>query len=228
LGVGDVTFVEDIQGYAMQVKDFAQQIQAYKAQLDQIQNQIKGLAYMAANAKKLPTSLVSELTSSIRDYNAILQAASGLSYKVNAASAQFQQLYTLPATMQGNITGLSALWTGQVKSAALSAIKTQAITDKLDLQQERLAEALSFSDNAEGAMQVQQASNQMLGLIADQQASMLELQAAATRVQTSIAAQQATREEAGRKVVDEWLGGTLPTYYESGQTSGGLDLPRLR
>ena len=225
LGIGDVVF--DPTNYAKNLMTVLQTAKSNANELIQIENQVKQLANQALNLHKIPMSLLNELQGAIRDYNSILQRAEGISYQLQSASAQWNQMYGSAGNV---IDGLAAQWNGQVKASAANVAQMSALTDQLQATQARVGTALSLSDAASGNLDVTQATNQLIAIQIQQQAALLDLQAASARAEASFYAKMAADQDAARQRMQEWLRhdpNVLGTFRPAGQTSGGLPMPDL-
>lgn len=197
-----------------------------------LKNQVDAYVQQARNLTKLPMSLINDIQSAMRDYRNILARCEGISYQLEQAQRQIEDMYGKGAQVAGiDLQAMAGQWATQVKQAALGAMQTQAIVERLQSQQVRLGAALSFSDTADGNVEVQQAGNQLLALQVEQNAALLELQAATARVEASFYAEFAASQELAKQRSERWLQRdrtALPAYQPPGQTSGGVTLPDFK
>jgi len=168
-------------------------------QVRQIANQVQQLQNDATNLLSLPFSLLNELQNSIAQYTSLLQQASGLTYQLNGFVSQFTQLYPTfgqPALSSATLLQQTQRWTAQMRAAAQGAMQAQSIVDRLTGQRDRLTRALAASEGATGNLQGTQATNQLLGLMAEQQASLQDILAASSRAEASLIATEAAQADA--------------------------------
>jgi P-type conjugative transfer protein TrbJ len=152
--------------------------------------------------------MVGDMAGSMDQYTDLLREADGLTFQLSGLSAQYAKLYPTYGRGMDSRTLVtdSARWRGQVRAALESAMQSQAIVDRLAGQQERLTEAIQASQSAQGNLEVQQATNQLIGLLAEQQGSLQQIQAASSRAQASMLASQLSAEEAARANAEKFFG----------------------
>jgi P-type conjugative transfer protein TrbJ len=163
-------------------------------EVEMIKNQIEQLAYDAANLTKSPLQLVGNLQQLMGRYETLLRQAGGLGFEVQGMDGRLGTLYPVfgqpVRDVQGGMQQLRA-WLGEIRHASFSAMGTQAVIDRLELQRAHLNTALLHSEAAPGQLAVIQNGNQILGIIVEQNASALQLHAASARAQTVYLMQQA-------------------------------------
>jgi P-type conjugative transfer protein TrbJ len=194
-------------------------------QAQMIENQVQQLAYQARSVASLPLSLVRQIQNQMSTYTALLQHAKGIAFDITNAGQQFDALYQTGGLPAETLARMQAML-GQVHDAARFAVEATAVFDRICAQQTNLTDALNASAAAQGETSAIQAQTQVLGVMADQQASLQQVLAAQARVQTSwytmqtTIADQAAQEAAGRM-------GTLGTweFKPNGQTTGYVPPP---
>jgi P-type conjugative transfer protein TrbJ len=223
-GVGDVVFdpTNLIENAATALR--AAQSNANEAM--QIQQNITSLANQARHLMSLPQSWIADITQAINGYYDILQQGRGLTFQVQGVAQQFEQLYQTASTgnLQGSATRLQAMLM-QIREAGRVAAQAQAVFDRLCGQQASMQQMVNASQAAMGEMQVGQATNQLLGALGEQQASLQQIAAATGRVQLSVAMRQTIAEETAQQNATLWLA-TWPTQGFRGPGQGqGQKLP---
>jgi type IV secretion system protein TrbJ len=187
----------------------------------QIDNQIKSLANEATNLAKLPLDLVQEVQGSLSEYNQLLQQGRGIVFSVKSSMEQFEALYSNPSM---SLLERASAAVSQLRAASYTATQAQSIFDRLCAQQARLGQAMAASQGAVGALQATQATNAMLGVIAEQQASNQELLATMGRLETAYYMRQVTGEEAARANSQHYLQMQPPPDWAS-RPGQGIRLP---
>lgn len=191
-----MTAVNTARGLVQQAVQIANEV-------EMIKNQMEMLAYAAANLTKSPLQIVNNLTSLIGRYEFILRQAEGIGFQIDTLNARFDAVYGLfgqpVADVQLALGQLSAL-TKEVRRASLTAMRAQAIEDRLQAQHDHLQVALTASEASAGALAVAQNTNQILGILVDQQASMQQIYAASAHAQTAMALAAAAASEQARQL----------------------------
>jgi len=229
---GYVVPVEDLGALAQHLLVVAQTAKSNINEALLIKQQFDQYLRMVDNLQRIPVSMVNQIQNAMRDYRNLLSTANAMSYDLAAIDAQFATLQQQGITL-GNIQigGTRQAWTQQMMDTARMAVKVQAIQNEQEKDQARVGTALSMSDSAQGNLDVTQASNQLLALLAKQQAESLQLQATGNRMQTLQYGRWAAGEQAAQQRMDEWLQRdttAIPDYRPPGQTSDGLPMPKLR
>jgi len=154
-----------------------------------IKNQIEELAYAAANLTKSPLQIVNQLSSLVDQYQFLMRQAKGIGFELGTVDAKLGSVYGLfgqPITnAQEALRQLGSL-TKEIGNAGETAIKAQAIQEHLADQKALLTTALAESDASAGQLAAVQNTNQMLGIISEQQMTMQAITAASARAQTTM------------------------------------------
>jgi len=175
-----------------------------------IANQVQQLANEALNLATLPLSLLQDLQAQLQGYAAVLRQAQGLSFQLSAVAAQYEQLYGTvgqPARSSAALLQQASQWTQQLRQASATAMQVQSVWERLTGQQVQIQLALTASDTAGGNLQVSQATNQLLGVMAEQQGSLQQILAASSRAEASLLAMQAAQDEAARANAAHFMDG---------------------
>ena len=209
-------------------------LQTAKSNLNEalmIKQQIDSYVQQALHLKRLPASLITQIQGMFQDYRTILTRAEGIGFELHQAGAQFDQLYGGVQDLSLDIRVLSGRWIGQIQAAARTATEAQAVTRQLERIQAQYATAITLSDRAEGMLQAQQASNNLLGIMGQQQASLLELQATTAKLETAVYARWGAGEAAAAVQATHLLArerALLPPLRPRGQTTGEIVLPDFK
>lgn len=191
-----------------------------------IANQVQQLANEARNLASLPTSLLGDLQGHLQGYTATLSQAQGLSFQLSSIAPQFEQLYATfgqPARTSAGLLQQASQWTQQLRHASAAAMQVQSVWERLSGQQTQLQTALTTSDTASGNLQVSQATNHLLGVIAEQNASLQQILAASSRAEAALIATQAAHDDAARANAAHFMEGfTTMTPVQ------GIGIPTFR
>ena len=231
LGVGDVvidptnliqntlTALRTLQTTVNQATQIANEVQM-------IANQVQQLANEARNLASLPTSLLGDLQGQLQGYTTTLSQAQGLSFQLSSLAPQFAQLYATfgqPARSSAALLQQASQWTQQLRHASAAAMQVQSVWERLSGQQTQLQTALTASDTASGNLQVSQATNHLLGILAEQQASLQQILAASSRAEVSLIATQAAQDDAARANAAHFMEG-----FTTMAPVQGLGIPPFR
>lgn len=218
LGVADI--VEDPLNLVQNTATAIRTLQSNVNEVTQINNQIQSLANEARNLVALPLSTINQIQSSFNNYYSLLQQGRGLAFSIQASAQQFESLFSTGGISgpQAALTKLQALL-GQVRDAGRIAAQAQAIYDRLCLQQAETTQLLAASQASVGQLQATQASNQLLGVLTDQQASLQQIYAASMRLQLSVYMQDVVKQEMSQQNMQNWLS-SWPTATFKGVGEG--------
>ena len=96
---------------------------------------------------------------------------------------------------------------GEVRQASLTALRAQAIQDRLRAQHVHLQQTLTSLEAAAGALAVSQDTNQILGILVEQNASLQQIYAASARAKTTLdLAQTAIADQAWQEAMQHVSG----------------------
>ena len=182
-----ISAINSARATVMQAEQIANEVLMIKHQLEQ-------LAYDAANLTKSPLQLVNTLSGLMGNYEYLLARAGGIGFQFEAVNSQIETFYPLFGQpirdTQASLQQVAG-WMGEVRHASLTALRAQAIQDRLRTQQQHLQQTLTSSEAAAGALAVSQDTNQILGILVEQNASMQQIYAASAHAKTTLDLAQA-------------------------------------
>ena len=171
--------------------------------LHTVNNQVRQLQNDALNLANLDFSSLNDLRAALASANQLIQQAQGLAYQVSALEAEFTRLY--PTAYSSAISGVQMTldarqrWDLSLKAlAAAMRLQAQAVQNFAS-DESTLADLVSRSQNAVGALQAAQATNQLLALQArqamqEQQLRVTQDRAVGLELARVVAAQERSRE----------------------------------
>jgi conjugal transfer/entry exclusion protein len=190
-----------------------------------IQNQLEGLAYEAANLTKSPLQLAPTVSALLGQQELLLRRVDGLGFDVEQLVGKFPTTY--PAIggplleAQAAVTQVQG-WLKELRGSSQTAVQTQAILPTLQRTRAMVEQALQQSAASAGRLAAQQNTNQLLGILAQGQASAHQTAAASARVQTLFtltqteladqAAQDAAAHVAGMSAMQEVQSIGIPQF----------------
>jgi P-type conjugative transfer protein TrbJ len=172
----------------------------------------------------LPMSYIDQVSALYGQYNNALSQAQGAAWTLRNSVEQFEQLYSGVGAGNASVVQRAQAMLGQVRAAARAAAQATALFDRLCAQQTSVATLITASQAASGPLGAQQATNQLLGVLADQQGSLQQMQATLGRVQMGYIMRQAVAEEQAQTNAQQFL--LLPEQIPWNQRpSKGFTLP---
>jgi type IV secretion system protein TrbJ len=206
-------------------RELVQQSIQIANEVSMIQNQLEGLAYDAANLTKSPLQLVQTLGGMMGNYELLLRRAQGLGFDVDQLQGQFASRYPELGQPLADVQAATQQmheWLGMLRSASQTAVTSQAIAPRLQQSRALVEAALRQSAAAAGHLDAIQDTNQILGTMAEQLASLQQTGAASARVQTLFtltqteiadqAMQDAAEHVAGMGAMQEVQSIGIPTF----------------
>jgi len=204
-GVGDVVFDPD---------NFAQNLLSAERALVQIENQVKSLtneAQMlineAKNLEHLDFNSLNRLRATLANAQRLFDQAQGIAFNVAQMQEQFDRLYPAVYTAATSSDQMSAdaleRWQ-RSRDALDTALQLQSQAKENFAEDEAvLADLVTQSQSADGALQAAQATNQLLALQSRQQIQAQQIQItegrAAALEHANVVAEQARAQELNRR-----------------------------
>lgn len=183
-------------------------------QINQLQNEARMLTNQARNLARLDFNVVSRLQSTLATTERLIAEAQGLAYDVQNLDCEFARLYPeeYAATVSGDRMYQDAQERWKYTLDGLhTAMRMQAqVSESLTQDESVLADLVSQSQSAEGALQATQATNQLLALQAKQSIQAQQLQITQERATALELARQAAATERAREVRRRFLGDGTP------------------
>lgn len=189
--------VFDPTNYAQNLLTAARALNQINNQIQSLQNQATMLTNMAKNLTRIDFPELQQLNQTLQQIDRLMGQAQGIDFRVDGLDAQFQRLF--PQTYNQALSGNQRVIDSRTRlDAAMAAFRqTMSVQAQVVGNVQADAQALSAiaakSQSAEGALQVGQATNQLLVLAAKQQFQIQNLMAAQYRAE---AVEQARRVQA--------------------------------
>ena len=188
-------------------------------QIKQLQNEAQMLINQARNLASLPSSVVGQLRANLATTQRLIAQAKGLAYDVTNLDREFQRLYPEQdaATSSGDRMAQDARerWKNTLDGLH-TAMRMQAqVSQNLTQDESALADLVSQSQSATGALQAMQATNQLLALQAKQSIPAQQLLITPARAASLELARQAAATKRAREVRRRFLGTGTPYTPQS-------------
>lgn len=210
--------VFDPSNYSQNLLTAARTLQQINNQIRSLQNEAQMLTNQAKNLTRIDFPELQQLTATLQQIDRLMGQAQGIDFHVAGLDQQFRSLY--PQQYNNVLTGDQQAQNAKVRfDAAMAAFRqTMAVqsqvVENVAADQSALASLAARSQGAEGALQAQQATNQLLALVAKQQFQIQTLMAAQYRAETIDAARRAQSELDARGRTRKFLGsGTAYTPH---------------
>jgi len=202
--------VFDASVYSQALLNASRALAQINNQIQSLQNEATMLQNQARNLKKLDFNSVGQLTGGLQRVDGLMLQAQGIAYNINTTNTRFQNLYPQEysdaVTSDQMVIDARARWQESMNSYQHTmGVQSQVVQNVQD-DRELLQELVSQSQGAEGALQAQQATNQLLALSTKQQLQIQTMMAAQFRAQAAEQARSAASQEQGRAATQKFLG----------------------
>lgn len=202
--------VFDPHNYAQNIMTAARALQQINNQIHSLQNQATMLTNMARNLSRIDFPELQQLQSQLQQIDRLMGQAQGINFQVSGTTAQFQRLFpqSFNQALSGNqqvIASRSRMDTAMAAFRQSMAVQSQVVGNvQADIP--TLSSLSEKSQSAEGALQAQQATNQLLALTAKQQFQIQNLMAAQYRAEAIEQARRVQSESDARAATTRFLG----------------------
>jgi type IV secretion system protein TrbJ len=200
--------VFDPSNYAQNVLQASRSLEQINHQIRSLQNETQMLINQARNLTSLPQSSLAQIQQSIQRTQQLLQDAQRIAHNIGQIDQAFATTYgpaSATATDQALIDGARDRWQNSV-AALQDALKVHAgVVANIETNRTELSSLVTASQNATGALQATQASNQLIALQTQQIVDLTAAVAAHGRAQNLEAAQRAAAQEQAREQLRRFL-----------------------
>lgn len=195
--------VFDASNYSQNILTAARTLAQINNQIQSLQNEAQMLLNQAKNLSRLDFPQLQQLRQRLQEIDQLMGQAQGIDYRVGNLDRQFQDLFPTelgPLTRRDQRVARART---QLDAAMAAFRQTMGVQSRIVSSVHDDAEALSTivgrSQGAEGSLQAQQATNQLLALTAKQQFQIQTLMASQFRAE---ALEQAKRGQIEREARD--------------------------
>lgn len=203
--------VFDPSNYAANVLTAARALTQINNQIQSLQNQTVALQNMAKNLQSLDYSSLGTMTSALTRIDSLMNQAQGISFDVNSTTAAFQQSYpkqyAAAVTSDQLVLDARGRWANSMNAFQQTLTVQSQVVGNVQEDSGLLSDLVGASQNAVGALQAQQATNQLLALSTKQQLQIQNMMAAQYRAEALEHARAAESQEQGRASFDRFMGG---------------------
>jgi P-type conjugative transfer protein TrbJ len=180
---GGVVF--DPHNYSQNLLTAARTLEQINNQIQSLQNEAQMLAGQARNLSRIDFPQLDALRRKLAEIDRLMGQAQGIDFRVDQLDARYRQLF--PESFDGAFTRdqRMARARDQLDSAMAAFRQTMGVQNRIvenvRSDTEALAEIVARSQGAEGSLQAQQATNQLLALTTKQQLQLQQMMAAQFR-----------------------------------------------
>jgi len=202
--------VFDPANYAQNVLQAARSLEQINHQIQSLQNEAAMLQNMAKNLQRIDFPELERLKSAMGRVDQLIGQAKGIDFKVDQLDERVKALF--PGNSGTALQSDARVAAARARlDAAMSAVRqsmaVQAqVAENVGEDRGLLADLVARSQGAQGALDVAQATNQLLALSAKQQIQLQSLMAAEYRSQALERAQRVQAQADGRALTKRFLG----------------------
>jgi P-type conjugative transfer protein TrbJ len=202
--------VFDPSNYSQNILTAARTLAQINNQIRMLQNQSQSLINQAKNLTTISFPEVQALQQTIQQIDQLMGQARGIQFRVANLDQQFRAMY--PTSFNQALTNHSHVIEARARldnsmDAYKHTMTVQAqVVENIAADEAALGQIVARSQGAEGALQVTQASNQLLALVAKQQFQIETLMAAQNRADAIERANRAQAQSDAQSASAKFLG----------------------
>ena len=202
--------VFDVTNYSQNLLQAARGLEQINNQIRSLQNEASMLQNMSRNLERIDFPQLRRITSAMQRIDQLMGEAQGIDFRVEGLERKIGAVF--PGELQKVLTKSEQLSNLRARLDVASAAYRQAmsvqarVAANVEEDASVLGELASASQGAVGALQVGQASNQLLALSVKQQLQLQNLMAAEFREASIERARHVQAEEDGKAATRRFLG----------------------
>lgn len=202
--------VFDPSNYSQNLLTAARTLQQINNQIQSLQNEATMLINQAKNLSRIDFPELQALTQTLQQIDRLMGQAQGIRFQVSGLDQQFRQMFpqSFNQALRTNdqvIAARTRLDTAMSAYQHTMTVQAQVV-ENVTADAQTLAAIVAKSQGAEGSLQAQQATNQLLALTAKQQFQIQNMMAAQYRAETIEQARRAQAEIDARAATTKFLG----------------------
>ncbi|MBY0511385.1 MAG: P-type conjugative transfer protein TrbJ [Rhodospirillaceae bacterium] len=202
--------VFDASNYAENVLQAARALTQINNQIQALQNQAAQIQQGAANLQRMDYNAVQQITNALQSVESLMGQAQGITFNVNETNDTFRRLYPdeYDAAVTNNQLVLDARsrWRTSMDGYRHTMTVQSQVVENVQSDRQLLADLVAQSQGSVGALQAQQATNQLLALSNKQQLQIQNMLAAQFRAEAIEQARNAASQEQSRAATKRFLG----------------------
>lgn len=202
--------VFDPGNYSQNILTAARTLQQVNNQIQSLQNEATMLINQAKNLSRIDFPQLQAITQTLQQIDRLMGQAQGIRFQVSGLDQQFSQLFprdfgqALRADQQ--VIGARSRLDASMDAFRQTMTVQSQVVENVSSDARTLSDIVSRSQGAEGSLQAQQATNQLLALTAKQQFQIQNLMAAQYRADATEAARRVQAEQEARTATRKFLG----------------------
>jgi P-type conjugative transfer protein TrbJ len=202
--------VFDPSNYSQNLLTAARTLSQINNQIRMLQNQAQSLINQAKNLSTISFPEIRAITQTLQQIDQLMGQAQGIQFRVANVDQQFRTLF--PQSFNQALTSNQHVLNARARLDTEMAAYKQTMTVQAQVAENVQTDAqtpsgiVTRSQGAEGALQAQQATNQLLALTAKQQFQIQNLMAAQYRAQAIEQANRAQAQSDARAATTKFLG----------------------
>ena len=202
--------VFDPSNYSQNILTAARTLEQINNQIRMLQNQATSLTNQAKNLTTVSFPELQAITQTIQQINQLMGQAQGIRFRVAGLDQQFRQMFPQSFNQALTVNARVVAARTRLNTSMVAYKQTMMVQSRVAESVEADAQALSAivarSQGAEGALQVAQATNQLLALTAKQQFQIQQLMAAQYRAEAIEQARKVQAEAEAKAATAKFLG----------------------
>ncbi|OJY70832.1 MAG: P-type conjugative transfer protein TrbJ [Sphingobium sp. 66-54] len=202
--------VFDPSNYSQNILTAARTLQQINNQIQSLQNDAQMLVNQARNLTRIDFPQLQAITQTLQQIDQLMGQAQAIRFQVTGLDQQFARQFpddfgAALGTNQRVIAARSRLDATMDGFRHTMTVQAQVV-ENVQADAQALSAIVARSQGADGALQVSQATNQLLALTAKQQFQIQTLMAAQYRATTAEAARRLQAEQEARNATKKFLG----------------------
>ncbi|MEW9855629.1 P-type conjugative transfer protein TrbJ [Novosphingobium sp. M1R2S20] len=202
--------VFDPSNYSQNILTAARTLQQINNQIRSLQNQAQSLVNEAKNLSTIRFPEIQAITQTLQQIDQLMAQARGIQFRVAGLDQQFGGLFPTDfnraLTLNQQVIAARARLESQMDAYRQTMGVQAKVVENVEVDARTLSAIVGRSQNAEGALQVGQATNQLLALTAKQQFQIQSLMAAQYRAQAMEQARALQAQVDARTATTRFLG----------------------
>jgi P-type conjugative transfer protein TrbJ len=202
--------VFDPSNYAQNILTAARTLQQVNQQIQQLQNEAQMLVNQGKNLARIDFPQLDTLKQKLAEIDRLMGRAQAIDFRVDKFDDKFLSLFPqdFPSALRSDARVRDARARLDASMGAFRQTMTvQAqVVENIQSDTQALADIVARSQGAEGSLQAQQATNQLLALTAKQQFQLQHMMAAQFRSEAVEQARRATQAAEARAASKRFLG----------------------
>jgi type IV secretion system protein TrbJ len=206
--LGGVVF--DPSNYAQNILTAARTLQSVNQQIQQLQNEAQMLVSMGKNLSRIDFPQLDALKQKLAEIDRLMGRAQAIDFRVDQLDDKFQSLFpkdfSSALRTDARVRDARARLDASMGAFRQTMMVQAQVVENIQTDAQALSDIVARSQGAEGSLQAQQATNQLLALTAKQQFQLQHMMAAQFRSEAVEQARRATQAAEARAATKKFLG----------------------